>query len=448
MTKPIPGIKIQYFKESQYPEVEGTRCVEIRIPDHDAFMPMLGGLIALATKTFNYVREDREHAQIIADQWRKAYDLTDWEGCMNCDELNACLSPLYEAIAALQLGCETLQEDVGAIKEAQEANAAAEPNPIAATGDGKICGGATGVVKQMHAINVAAYDASEAGFVDNFFEGAYKLFSAIPFINELPADELFELVNWYFDNQKTVYMADYADVEQPMVDLLYCTVIENGGVFDIDAWTVWLEGVEALIPGNKAAGLFARYSPLRQTFLNQIAASLNSSQSLESYFQDLLDQYNNGKNVLSSLCAGAECAGDCQRRYSYLNGYTFELETGNDATPDPAGWYRSAPYTGFGNPNWVIGHDDVELEDVTRVKFQTKGLTKNPVNWNTLLRLTDEFDVEHVYSVGSGMEVVEDDDNQEFIVELLTGMNIKSFQVNTNTPGGQFQFLGLQICLG
>lgn len=97
MTKPVPGIKIQYLQESQYPVVEGTRCVEVRIPDHDAYMPVLAGLIALATKSFNYLRLDRAHALAVSNQWKSAYLETDWMACMNCEELIDCIQPLLDA---------------------------------------------------------------------------------------------------------------------------------------------------------------------------------------------------------------------------------------------------------------------------------------------------------------------------------------------------------------
>lgn len=91
MTRKIPGIKIQYFQESQYPIVDGQRCVKILIPDDDAFLPALAGVMALLTKGFNYQRADYDRAQIIANMWRAAYDNTDWNQCMTCEEVQDCI---------------------------------------------------------------------------------------------------------------------------------------------------------------------------------------------------------------------------------------------------------------------------------------------------------------------------------------------------------------------
>lgn len=88
-----PGIKIPYLR-IDHPIVEETRCVEIRIPDDDSFMPVLAGLVAIATKWFNYERDDTHKGAELARIWRQAYLETDWEGCMNCEELTACIGPL------------------------------------------------------------------------------------------------------------------------------------------------------------------------------------------------------------------------------------------------------------------------------------------------------------------------------------------------------------------
>jgi len=95
--KPEPGIKIPFFKADQYPEVEGTTCVEIRVPADPAFLPQLAGLVALATKAFYYEGDDFEHIRELSLMWKVAYNETDWGQCMNCEELTACITPLLDA---------------------------------------------------------------------------------------------------------------------------------------------------------------------------------------------------------------------------------------------------------------------------------------------------------------------------------------------------------------
>lgn len=112
MTKPYPGIKIPYLQEEQYPVVEGTRCVEVRIPDDDAFLPVLAGMIKLATKAFNYQRGDLERARQIAQMWLVAYEETDWEGCMDCARIIECVENDDDVRAALkQFLLDMLEED-------------------------------------------------------------------------------------------------------------------------------------------------------------------------------------------------------------------------------------------------------------------------------------------------------------------------------------------------
>lgn len=94
-----PGIKIPFLSIDK-PIVEATRCVEIRIPDHDDFMPVLGGLISIATKWFNYQRDETHKGAQLAKMWSAAYIETDWEQCMNCEELTACIQPLLDAQTA------------------------------------------------------------------------------------------------------------------------------------------------------------------------------------------------------------------------------------------------------------------------------------------------------------------------------------------------------------
>jgi len=85
------SLRAQAFEEENYPETSATRCIEIIIPDDDTFVQQLAGMVALATKQFNYQNTNETHAAIIAQQWRDAYKLTDWEGCMDCDDVADCI---------------------------------------------------------------------------------------------------------------------------------------------------------------------------------------------------------------------------------------------------------------------------------------------------------------------------------------------------------------------
>lgn len=79
------------FKESQYPIVSGTRCVQVHIPDDPTYLHQLAGLMAMATKQFQYQNWDSAHAAIIAQQWKDAYLETDWSECMDCEKIIECI---------------------------------------------------------------------------------------------------------------------------------------------------------------------------------------------------------------------------------------------------------------------------------------------------------------------------------------------------------------------
>lgn len=85
------SLRGQAFKEDAYPEVSGLRCVEIMMPDDDAFMPQLAGAIAMLTKQYQYQNTNEAHAAIIAKQWLTAYMATDWQSCMDCQDIADCI---------------------------------------------------------------------------------------------------------------------------------------------------------------------------------------------------------------------------------------------------------------------------------------------------------------------------------------------------------------------
>jgi len=74
-------VTIANFREDQYPEVAGTRCITVYIPDDDAFLSLLAGLINLPGSEGNYQGSDENKIAALAQQWRDAYVQTDWTGC-------------------------------------------------------------------------------------------------------------------------------------------------------------------------------------------------------------------------------------------------------------------------------------------------------------------------------------------------------------------------------
>jgi len=72
---------ISNFNQDAYPATDETQCLTVYIPAGDEFKWLFAGLISLATRAANYMDPESEQARGLADIWRDAYDLTDWEGC-------------------------------------------------------------------------------------------------------------------------------------------------------------------------------------------------------------------------------------------------------------------------------------------------------------------------------------------------------------------------------
>lgn len=221
-----------------------------------------------------------------------------------CDELIECLQPLFDAI---EEKIDTLQTDVDIIQESIEESAARQPEPIIESVANAICGGATAVVDAMNAENVAVYQRAEEGFVDQVFEFIPILIELIPVFGQLPFDEMFELVNVYFENQAVDYEADYELIKDDLICDLKCFVEATpDDAFTIEVWAQWLEYVGSAYPGNRAASVFSRYAPVAQTFVNQIAALINGNQSLQAFFDEMFQVYFAGTQT-PVACVGCTC---------------------------------------------------------------------------------------------------------------------------------------------
>jgi len=223
-----------------------------------------------------------------------------------CDYIQACIGAQLDAIQAsvdaIQTDVTNITNTVNNIETSVGNSAAKPPLGITYTDNSFICGGALALVDYMHAKNLQTYAQAEAGVFDNVSEAIIGILSSIPALETLPVAALGSLSQSYFENQQATYETDFALARIPMSSLLACLIEANGGELTYDVWGDWLESVEAEVPSNAAAELFARYSPARQTLINQIAALINADQSLQSYFNELFVAYNSGEDNPSNAC--------------------------------------------------------------------------------------------------------------------------------------------------
>src|SRR5688572_142917 len=229
---------------------------------------------------------------------------------ITCEMLTECLQPLFdeinEKLDTMQAQQTAIEAVVEAVQETQVENAAAAPEPQTSIVLDEICGGATALVMEMHRVNMLEYANAEASGVDNVFEFANLIIDNIPLFGELPFTALYDLANAFFENEATTYKTDFELIKDDIICDLKCAIEANSGTMTIDIWNEWLIHVGATYSPNKAAILFNRYAPAHQTFVNQIAALINSDASLQSYFDGLMLQYFAGlQNPLT--CAGCDC---------------------------------------------------------------------------------------------------------------------------------------------
>ena len=297
----MPRVNIEGIKKpfaELYPETEALRCVELMIPDDDGYLWILAGFVAILGKSWAW-RGEPSARFLRAEMWQKAYAETDWNQCMNCEQLIECLQPLFDAINLrfdnLDTAVSALQTVTDAIQTVQEASAAQPLELPQETVASSICGGAYALVRQMDTTNRLLYQEAEDSFVDNAAEWISMILDIFPAFAAQGVNAGAELANALASNNVASYEAAYLTFEDIAVGSLKCWIEANDGVLTYDVWGDWLDELPSLFsPSNYAAELYAKYSPLRQTFINQLAELINQEQSLQNYFDDLWNVYYTG----------------------------------------------------------------------------------------------------------------------------------------------------------
>jgi len=328
----MPRLNIENIRKpvaALYPSDVELRCVEVYIPDHDGYLWILAAFVAVLGNDWSWLgtKSDR---QTRAQLWQTAYAATLWDLCMKCEDLQECLQPFFDAIQlrfdALDAAVEAVNTTTQQIRETQEGNGA-QPLPLPPTSlTSATYAGALALVQAMDRTNRKLYEEAEISAVDNSAEWIGQILDLFPNFSAQGVGAGADMANAYFENQVDAYEADYPDFEIPAACDLMCRIESNGNVLDYDVWGDWLNEIEDLFPGgNAAAAVYAKYSPLRQTFLNQLAAFFNQEASLQSYFDDLWNAYYTG--TTNPLPVPPECS--CPVRVDV--GATVEAPPGVDS---------------------------------------------------------------------------------------------------------------------
>lgn len=81
---------VDRFPVGQFPIVEGFFCIEVKVPADLEYVYALQGMYALMCKKWNYSGEEADR-KAVASLVEQAYGATNWEGCMNCEEVAECI---------------------------------------------------------------------------------------------------------------------------------------------------------------------------------------------------------------------------------------------------------------------------------------------------------------------------------------------------------------------
>lgn len=310
----VPGIKIPFFTIDK-PLPEGLRCVRVYIPDDDAFLRQLDGLIYQTTRWYNYSRDESHMGAALAKLWLKAMQHPKWLGaccmCMDCGELVECLTPLFEAI---QASIDALLEEV---EEGNNALKVTTPEPITLPNCGEnrdsVYAGCVAAVSYVGGIIQAIYDRAEGELPDDLLEWGKVLIAAFPGLGSLPFDELYGMANDYFENQRETYEDAFNNGDFKMLAAcrLFCMIDFNACTIDVNVIGNWLKGCDELIDGNVAGIQFAKFGDATNpTLLNQIGSFLNSIRggvSLKQMYDDILTAYGFGAQGTDAGWSNCDC---------------------------------------------------------------------------------------------------------------------------------------------
>lgn len=238
----------------QFPIVEGTMCVEVRVPAHLAYVALLQGFVAQMTNHWSYqgAMADRKAVAALAQE---AYVETDWGSCMNCEELIECITPLLEAqtlqitnniINQMQYGTQTPGQPMTGEQAAENLSAGTNP-----TCDLNVlwsqCLALTqftnrSIVDVLEKVEVATNVVELAGLVDE-----------IPIIELIAKQFGTELatqtINYFQEAVLESYSAQYTEtVENQIACDLFC-ICSTDCVISVDrVWSVFQQRLSSLIP--------------------------------------------------------------------------------------------------------------------------------------------------------------------------------------------------------
>ncbi len=224
-----------------YPDTPGIKCVSVWIPDDDAYVSILAGLMGLLTKSWYWMGTSEERFRR-AEMFDAAYAANDWTGCMDCLGVADCIEDSDEVKAAL---LQNLLFNIANSTEVQQAlnnnynphginplpETIAEQNLLPAIVDcdfDTLWGSIVQLVDSMNTNNLNAFEIAEAA--SNLAERASLVLGGIPILETLPVDEAVTYVNtiWTDDLMEAYVANDTTEYTDTLKCALFCLATGRG----------------------------------------------------------------------------------------------------------------------------------------------------------------------------------------------------------------------------
>lgn len=254
--KPGEFYRVPKQVANEYPVVEGTRCVEVKIPDDISFLPVLAGMVAALGNTWSSIGGVAAR-RAWAEMWQRAYAETDWSGCMDCEQLIECLTPLFEAQTANILTLINNQNTFGTstpgvpmTTEQRETNLATTTNP--GCDYDILWAQCLALVDYTNASIIDTLEKIEAATNINELAGLGDAIPLVGWVLQVFGTELAtDTINYFQEAIQETYQAQYTeDVRNELACALFCLAIFDCAVTIDIVYDLFYSRVSGIVPSN------------------------------------------------------------------------------------------------------------------------------------------------------------------------------------------------------
>jgi len=308
---------------SLYPDDVGLRCVNVVIPDYDGYLWLLAGFVALLGNDWSWIgtKSDRYKRAYL---WQQAYAETDWEQCVNCEDVADCIENDEGVQNALKQNLINNINNSGdvqyALQQVYNQWIGGQPMPPSVSGQNllpenldcdldKLFGSIFYAIDEMNQNNIDAFEATEV--IGNALERANLLMSAIPVFETLPIDEVLEYAETLWtEDLFEAYIANDTTTYRDLVKCdLFCIARDNGCYLSIDDMFQYFVSRIGADPQNDLAQLIA-YLITGTWVGTQVNDMFFASQLIVLKYGNQFFNFIGVKNYATLLAIGARTPND------------------------------------------------------------------------------------------------------------------------------------------